>query len=98
MKHRILALCFALVGVLPAAAYADPAPAGEAKRSDHGGDHLSPGKPPARAWLRLRLGDRSHPTLDATYDDTLGRFSWTDRFGLARLLVSAVIDGVEYEP
>jgi len=27
----------------------------------------------------------------------LGRVSWTDRFGLQRRLVSAVIDGVEWE-
>jgi hypothetical protein len=47
--------------------------------------------------VRMRLADRTHPTLSAEYDATLGRFGWTDRAGLHRTLVSAVIDGVEYE-
>jgi len=50
--------------------------------------------------VELRLADRSHPTVSATYDGRhrLGRLSWTNRDGLRRTLVSAVIDGVAYEP
>jgi len=57
-----------------------------------------PGARPPLTSVQLRLDDRSHPTLTARYEATLGRFSWTDRAGLNRTLVSAVIDGVEYEP
>jgi hypothetical protein len=58
---------------------------------------LLPGaRPPL--FVELRLGDRTHPTLEAGYDDaTVGRVVWTNRSGLNRRLVSAVIDGVEWE-
>jgi hypothetical protein len=56
-----------------------------------------PGARPVKA-LQLRLGDRSHPTLTADYDDAIGRLRWTDRNGLRRILDSAVIDGVEVHP
>ena len=54
-------------------------------------------------WIavELRLGDRSRPTVWAIYDvgrHRLGRLGWTNRDGLHRTLVSAVIDGVAYEP
>jgi hypothetical protein len=58
--------------------------------------HLSPGSRLLYP-VQIRLADRTQPTLLAKYDPVLGKFDWTDRAGLGRRLVSAVIDGVEWE-